>query len=125
MPCKLRGCRVKNKTVCRILRVVAALCVVYYFALLFYEPCFEASLRQVILLLRSFSNIWLLLALLCFWASCHILRRSKESRYVFMQDFPRIARVAVVAVFACGVCVCAVAMSFILRPRIDKGLGDE
>lgn len=125
MPCKLRGCPVKNKTASRILRVVAALCVAYYIALLLYEPHFEASFRQLILFVRSFSNVWLLLALLCFWAAHHILRRGKESRYVFMQDFPRAARVAVVAVFACGVCVCAVALSFILRPRIDESAGDE
>lgn len=115
----------KNKTACRILRVTAALCVVYYLALLLYEPHFELSLRQLMLLLRSFSNVWLLLALLCFWAAHHIKKRGGESRYVFMQDFPRAARVAVVAVFVCGVCICAVALSFILCPVIDKGEGQS
>ena len=115
----------KNKTVSRILRVVAALSLAYYLALLLYKPHFEASFRQLMLLLRNFSNVWLLLALLCFWAAHHIALRGKENRYVFMQDFPRAARVAVVAIVACGVCICAVALSFILRPVIDKGGGQD
>ena len=115
----------KNKTASRILRVVALLCLAYYLALLLYEPYFEASFRQLMLFLRSFSNVWLLLALLCFWAAHHIKKRGKENRYVFMQDFPRAARVVVVAIVACGVCVCVVALSFILRPRISKGGGEE
>ena len=115
----------KNKTVCRILCVIAALCVAYYIALLLYEPNYELSFRQALLFVTSFSNVWLLLALLCLWASHHIQKRGKEEHYVFMQDFPRAARVATVAVLAVGVCVCAVALSFILRPRISKGTGDE